>query len=252
MILNRSCDEYWKMNIDEIKNLAASFVVNKNKFDRLPEIKFHDSSSGKRFLLFFFSSERIMKNSRKKWSKRGSVCKTEEKFACLSDVGNSRNAMGSGMSFVTQDCEAYSNLVVRRDFFQWRIPRVAAPLYFPNRYSLLAGVMVDTLCPWYTRPLVGRRVGERGSWCEIALEGVSPLFVPSTTSKRQDCNKRSDILYIYIFFLMTDGLRDLFLFRESWILLSLHKFVCLFKYLEVKNVNCSINCLLWNFLKLLR
>lgn len=42
------------MNIDEIKNLAASFVVNKNKFDRLPEIKFHDSSSGKRFLLFFF------------------------------------------------------------------------------------------------------------------------------------------------------------------------------------------------------
>lgn len=114
---------------------------------------------------------------------------------------------GNGMSFVTQDCEAYSNLVVRRDFFQWRIPRVAAPLCFPNRYSLLAGVMVDTLCPWYTR-------NHGLSWCEIALEGASPLFVPSTTSKRRDCNKRSDILYIY--FLMTDGLqRETCFFLEN-------------------------------------
>lgn len=148
------------------------------------------------------------------------------------------------MSFVTQDCEAYSNLVVRRDFFQWRIPRVAAPLCFPNRYSLLAGVMVDTLCPWYTR-------NHGLSWCEIALEGASPLFVPSTTSKRRDCNKRSDILYIYIFF--NDwwaATRDLFLFRKSWIF---YLYISLFAFLNILKLRtlidqCLINCLLWNFL----
>lgn len=116
-----------------------------------------------------------------------------------------------------------------RFFFQRRIPRVAAPLCFPNRYSLLASVMVDTLCPWYTRNHCGLWWGElaarteRGSWCEIVLEGASPLFrclasrcAATTMSKRQDCNERRDI-----FFFNDGGLqREIYFFlkerERSW------------------------------------
>ena len=114
-----------------------------------------------------------------------------------------------------------------RFFFQRRIPRVAAPLCFPNRYSLLASVMVDTLCPWYTRNHCGLWWGElaarteRGSWCEIVLEGASPLFrclasrcAATTMSKRQDCNGGRDIFFLT----MVDCNENLFLKERerSW------------------------------------
>ena len=105
-------------------------------------------------------------------------------------IGNSRNARTKRthgrVSFLTRRTQRlFKSRRVVRFFFQRRIPRVAAPLCFPNRYSLLASVMVDTECPWYTRnPSSMRRIGRHGpKRREVhgarSLEGALPLFVPS-------------------------------------------------------------------------
>ena len=67
-------------------------------------------------------------------------------------IQGTRRPTSRRVSSVTRALFKYCRLA--RFFSQTRIPRVAAPLRFPNRYSLLTSVIVDV---FYARGILGTR-----------------------------------------------------------------------------------------------
>lgn len=158
---------------------------------------------------FLFFSERYLNHrgslgrNRAKEEAYGRVCNREEKFAWLLGIRGTKR----GARYEFCDIRLQGLFKSRR-----------APRFFPNANSSGSGATVLSEPVFSSGQRYGRHSlpvvyselswgelaarTERGSWCEIVLEGASPLFRSlasrrgaSTMSKRQDCNERSGIFF---------------------------------------------------------